>query len=333
MIAHVGHLMSDIVIKLQKLVFCFIFIIMISIVFPTYNEEKNVIKLHQSIKEVMEDLGQPYEIIAVENGSIDQTLEQLRSLSPIKIVVLAKNLGQTAGLDAGFKEAKGDTIITLDADLQNDPRDIPRLLEKIKEGYDVVSGWRKMRHDHWSRRVLSRGANWLTWKVTGLSLHDHACALKAYRRSVLQSINLYGEMHVFLPAILYLRGAKVAEIEVRHHARQAGLSKHNFFKAVKDISDLLTIKFIFSGSRPLLFFSALAIGLWLLAFISGSLAVAFKILDYRNFGQTPLLLLSVFFVITGLVLFAMGFLAELLLRIYYESKNSTAYAVKEIIEN
>lgn len=306
---------------------------MISIVFPAYNEEENVARLHTVIKRVMDGLGEPYEIVAVDNGSQDGTLSELEKLSPVKIVVIAKNIGQTAGLDAGFKVAKGDIIVTMDADLQNDPADIPRLIYKLREGYDVVSGWRRNRHDNWGRRVLSRSANWLTWKVTGLYLHDHACALKVYKKSVLEGVNLYGEMHVFLPAILYMRGAKVKEIEVAHHARAHGFSKHNFLKAVKDIADLLTIKFIFSATRPLLFFGSVSVILWLLATASVATAVAMKVADYRNFGQTPLPLLAVFFVITGLILFTMGFLAELLIRIYYESKRVTPYTIKEVIEN
>ena len=306
---------------------------MISIVFPAYNEEENVEALFGAIKKSLESAGEPYEIIAVENGSTDNTLERLKKLSPIKIIVIVKNIGQTAGLDAGLKAAQGDVIVTLDADLQNDPGDIIKLVKKLREGdYDVVSGWRKNRRDPFNRRLLSRLANWLTWKVTGLYLHDHACALKAYRKSVLKDIHLYGEMHVFLPAYLYGRGAKVTEIEVAHHERTKGLSKHNFLKAVKDLSDLVTIKFIASASRPLIFFSGLAFSLWFLAFISAGTSVVMKLVDYRNFGQTPLPLLATFFFISGLILFAMGFLAELLLRIYYESKGTTPYIVKEVIE-
>ncbi len=217
---------------------------MISIVFPAYNEEKNVGELHRRLLGVLKNIGEPFEIVAVNNASTDQTLAELKKLSPIKIITLAYNIGQTAGLDAGIHDAKGDIIITMDADLQNDPADIPLLVAKIREGNDVVSGWRLERHDSVGRRILSRLANWLTARMTGLYLHDSACALKAYRRDVIQPIHLYGEMHVFLPALLFMRGAKVTEIPVRHHARQFGISKHYFFKAVKDIFDLLTIKFL-----------------------------------------------------------------------------------------
>ena len=305
---------------------------MISVVFPVYNEEENVGKLHAAIKRVVDGLGEPYEIIAVYDDSTDNTLFELKKLSPVKIVVFAKNRGQTSALDAGFKIAKGDVVITLDADLQNDPQDIPRLIKKLREGYDVVSGWRKNRHDNWGRRILSRSANWLTGKVTGLYLHDHACAIKAYRKSVLEGVNLYGEMHVFLPCILYLRGAKVAEMEVAHHARTLGFSKHNFLKAVKDISDLLVVRFIFSVKRPLLFFSSTALALWFLSLAMAVAAVIVKLTDYRDFGQAPLPLVAVFLAIAGLLFFALGFLAELLLRVYYESGGHTPYIVKQVIE-
>ena len=195
---------------------------MISVVFPAYNEEDNVSGLHAAIKKVLDGYGEEYEIIAVENGSTDGTLAKLKRLSPVKIIAIAKNIGQTAGLDAGLKAARGDVVVTLDADLQNDPSDIPNLVKKIREGYDVVSGWREERHDNFGRRLLSRSANWLTRKATGLYLHDHACALKAYRKKVLEGVHLYGEMHVFLPALLYGRGAKVAGTVVAPHARTQG---------------------------------------------------------------------------------------------------------------
>lgn len=305
---------------------------MISVVFPAYNEEGSVEALHKALKGVLDKIGRPYEIIAVENGSTDQTLERLKKLSPIKIVAIAKNIGQTAGLDAGLKFAKGEVIITMDADLQNDPEDIPALIAKMNEGYDVISGWRKSRQDPMERKILSRFANWLTRKVTGLYLHDHACALKAYRAAVLKGVHLYGEMHVFLPAYLFLRGAKVAEVEVHHHSRKTGLSKHNFLKAVKDISDLLTVKFLTSTIRPLLIFGGFAILSWFLAFLAGGYAIYLKIFEDLNFGRSPLPLAASLFLISGLVLFAMGFLAELLLRNYYESTGKTPYNIKEFIE-
>ena len=228
---------------------------MISIVIPVYNEEENVQILHGKITSVMHNLHQSYEVIFVDDGSTDNTVKKLESLKNITIIMLSMDFGQTSALDAGIHHAQGDIIITMDGDLQNDPEDIPELIKKIDEGFDVVSGWRKSRKDSFGRRILSKLANWLTGKVSGLYLNDSACALKAYRRDIIQQVHLYGEMHVFLPAYLYGRGARVAEIPVKHHARQFGVSKHYFMKAVKDIFDLLTIKFIVNMTgRPLVFF-------------------------------------------------------------------------------
>ena len=230
--------------------------------------------------------------------------------------------------------SKGDIIITMDGDLQNDPADIPNLIAKINEGYDVVSGWRQMRDDSFGRRVLSRLANWLTARMTGLYLHDSACALKAYRREVITQVHLYGEMHVFLPAYLYGRGAKVAEIPVRHYARQFGLSKHYFMKAVKDIFDLLTIKFLATMTgRPLLFFGGTGLVAFLIGILISAVAVYLKIIGLRNFGQTPLPILSVFFILSGILFFMLGFLAELILRVYFETSKRTPYIIRERIEN
>ena len=306
---------------------------MISIVFPAYNEEKNVGELHRRLLGVLKNIGEPFEIVAVNNASTDQTLAELKKLSPIKIITLAYNIGQTAGLDAGIHDAKGDIIITMDADLQNDPADIPLLVAKIREGNDVVSGWRLERHDSVGRRILSRLANWLTARMTGLYLHDSACALKAYRRDVIQPIHLYGEMHVFLPALLFMRGAKVTEIPVRHHARQFGISKHYFFKAVKDIFDLLTIKFLTGlAGRPLVFFGGIGVASGCLGFISAVVAVYLRVAGILHLGQTPLPILAVFFVLAGILFFMMGFLAELMLRVYFETSNKTPYTIKERIE-
>ena len=306
---------------------------MISIVIPVYNEEKNVAILHGKIVDVMRKLNEPYEVIFVEDGSTDETLKILKSLREIKIIILAMPLGQTAALDAGIHETRGDIIITMDGDLQNDPADIPKLVAKIREGYDVVSGWRTDRHDSSGRRVLSRLANWLTAKMTGLYLHDSACALKAYRREVLAPIHLYGEMHVFLPAYLYMKGAKVAEIPVLHHAREFGISKHYFMKAVKDIFDLLTIKFMASlTGRPLIFFGGAGIVSVLLGIVVGATAIYLKLAGLRNFGQTPLPILAIFFILSGILFFMIGFLAELMLRIYLETTRKTPYTIKERIE-
>jgi len=305
---------------------------MISVVVPVYNEEANVDELHRRICDELKKTGDPYEIIFVDDGSTDKTFEKLGALKPLRVIRMRRNFGQTSAMDAGFKASKGDIVITMDGDLQNDPSDIGKLADKLNEGYDVVSGWRVDRHDALARKILSRLANWLTFKVTGLFLHDYACAIKAYRKELFQGVHLYGEMHVFLPAYLYARGAKVTEIPVKHHERKGGVSKHYFMKAVKDISDLLTISFL-SQARPLLFFATVS-------FISGGLgafcaltAITLKVLGIRNFGQTPLPIVTALFLIIGFMLFMMGFLGELMIRIYNESQNKTPYIIKEVKEN
>ena len=238
------------------------------------------------------------------------------------------------GEDAGFAAARGDVIVTLDGDLQNDPSDIPALVKKMREGYDVVSGRRMERKDPLSRKILSSLANFITRKMTGLQLRDHACALKAYRKDIFKDVHLYGEMHVFLPAYLYGRGAKVTEVDVKHHARARGESKHTLFKAVKDLSDLVTIHFLSRHmNRPLLFFGGSSLFMIALGFISAGAATVLKLLHVRNYGQTPLPILAAFLVIIGFMLFMMGFLAELILRVYFEGQNKTPYIVRETVEN
>ena len=305
---------------------------MISVVFPTYNEAGNVKELHRLNKEVLDKIGEPYEIIVVDNGSEDGTLDILKSLSPIKIVVFPKNFGQTLALDAGLKAAKGDIVVIMDGDMQNDPRDIPKLLAKMKEGYDVVAGWRKDRHDSLGRKIHSRLANWLTRKISGLPLHDHACALKAYRRKFLEGLNLYGIQHVFLAVSLFYKGAKLTEVEVTHHERTSGMSKHHLMAGIKAIADLLVVRFLHPNTRPMVFFSAWGLFSWGIAAAAAAWSVVLKVLGLRNFAQTPLPVVATMFTIVGLLMLMLGLLAELLWRIYFEAKEARPYFIKEIIE-
>ncbi|MBI3631149.1 MAG: glycosyltransferase family 2 protein [Candidatus Sungbacteria bacterium] len=306
---------------------------MISVVIPAYNEEENVAELHRRLKAALEALGVPYEIIIVENGSHDRTMEVLRSLSPIKIVRLRKNFGQAGGIDAGFSVALGDIVMTMDGDLQNDPDDIGRIIAKLNEGYDIVVGWRRDRHDLLWRKVHSRLANWLTGRVTGLHLHDHACALKAYRRQLLDGVTLYGEMHVFLPAFLVAsRGATVAEVAVSHHERASGMSKHHLMRGVKAISDLFTVKFLSTTIRPLLVFTSWGLGSFGLASMAVAVSVFLRIAKGIYFSATPLPVMATLFIVVGFLFIMMGFLAELMLRIYYDTQHAKPYSVKEIIE-
>lgn len=306
---------------------------MISVVIPAYNEEENVAELHRRLKTALDALGAPYEIIMVENGSHDGTMEVLNTLSPLKIVQLRKNFGQAGGIDAGISAARGDIVLTMDADLQNDPDDIGRIIAKLNEGYDIVVGWRKDRQDLLWRKVHSRLANWLTGRVTGLYLHDHACALKAYRREMLDGVTLYGEMHVFLPAFLAAsRGAAIAEVVVAHHERGSGMSKHHLMRGVKAISDLLTIKFLSTTIRPLLVFTSWGLVLFGLAPVAVAASVFLRITQGIHFSATPLPVMATLFIVVGFLFIMMGFLAELMLRIYYDTQRAKPYSVKKIVE-
>lgn len=307
---------------------------MISVIFPAYNEAKNVEALHKRIYETLKKIGDNFEIIAIDDGSIDNTLEELKKLSPITIISFAKNKGQSAALDAGIKRSRGEIVVTIDADLQNNPEDIPALVDKLKEGYDVVSGWRYKRHDSLSRKAISQFANWLTSQITGLLLHDSAGPLKVIRRNVLEGINLYGEMHSFLPAILYARGARVTEIPVGHSRRASGLSKYHPTKLMKSFADLLVVKFMSDYmARPFLFFGGWGLVSIFLGIISAVSSIILKLLGLFHLSQTPLPTLAALFVVVGVILVMIGFLAEIVLRIYYENKNTTPYIVKTIIEN
>ena len=305
---------------------------MISVVFPAYNEENNVAELHRRVLTALKEVGKPFEIIAVENASTDSTYEKLKALTPIKIIRIAYNLGQTAALDAGIQSARGDIVVTLDADLQNDPMDIPRMVRKLEEGYDLVVGWRKNRHDTFGRRLFSYFANRITRFMLGIHLHDYACALKIFRKKYIEGVSLYGEMHVFLAGIMHYRGARITEIEVKHHHRHSGLSKHTFIKGIKDLADLFTIKFLFGTSRPLLVFGTVGLIFWAVAGGTTLWAIVLKVLALANFNQTPLPMLTSFFGIGGLILFMMGLVAELVLRAYYATGGSTPYVITSVEE-
>lgn len=311
---------------------------MISIIFPAYNEEHTVAELHARIMVALSRMGEPFEIIAVNNASVDGTRERLMRLSPIRIISLAYNIGQSAGVDAGLHAARGDLVVVLDADLQNDPEDIPLLIGKLREGgYDAVMGWRKDRHDSSSRRLFSRIANGITRLVSGVALHDFGCALKVFKRAQVADIHLYGVMHVFIPVILSYRGARIAEMPVRHSERRAGTSNYSFTHMASDIADLLAIKFLYGyATRPLVFFGSLTV----VSFVSAFLVVCVASLLKWNglfgvtlgFSQTPLPVLASLLVILGFLLFMLGFVVELLIRIYYEARHATPYQIQENIE-
>jgi glycosyltransferase involved in cell wall biosynthesis len=310
---------------------------MLSVVIPAYNEEENVPILYEKLKKVLDGLGQDYEIIFVDDGSTDGTYQRLKQLaekdSRLKVIRFKRNYGQTAAMSAGFEHAKGDVIITLDADLQNDPEDIPILLEKLKEGYHVVSGWRKDRKDPFlSRRLPSMIANWLISKITGVHLHDYGCTLKAYRAEVVKDLELFGDMHRFLPALTKRRGAKITEVVVRHHPRMFGRSKYGIGRTVRVLLDIMLVKFLNEYiNKPLYMFGSVGFLLLGLGLFSLFYLIFLKLFLEEPIGRRPLLTLSVLLILAGIQLISTGLLAELLVRIYYRTKDTKPYIIQEKI--
>lgn len=308
----------------------------LSIVVPIYNEVESLSLLVDGIAQTLRPAGRAYEILCVDDGSQDGSTELLRRLAQerddLRAIVLRRNYGQTAALAAGFHQAQGQVIITLDGDLQNDPADIPRLVARLEEGYDLVSGWRKARQDAALTRLLpSRIANWLIGRVTGVKLHDYGCTLKAYRRELVADMNLYGELHRFLPALAFIEGARITELPVHHHARQFGQSKYGLGRTFRVILDLLTIAFMKTFlTRPMHGFGVAGLGCTLAGFLVGVYLVLLK-LTGASIGQRPLLLLAVMLVILGVQLFCFGLLAELLIRTYHESQGRPIYRIREIV--
>jgi glycosyltransferase involved in cell wall biosynthesis len=311
----------------------------LSIVIPLYNEEENVEPLYAQLKAALEGVGREYEIIIVDDGSTDGSFDVLKRLHEddgrLKVIRFRRNFGQTAAFAAGFDRSQGQVVITLDADLQNDPADIPLLLEKIEEGYDVVSGWRLHRKDPFlTRRLPSMIANWLISQVTGVHLHDYGCSLKAYRREVVKNVQLYGELHRFIPAIANWMGVSVAEVAVRHYPRRFGKSKYGLSRTARVLLDLLTVRFLLSYStRPIHIFG----GLGLMSFIAGiGLGGYLSYVKFalgQNIGDRPLLLLAILLMVLGVQLISIGLLGEMVVRTYYEALGKPIYAVREVLEN
>jgi glycosyltransferase involved in cell wall biosynthesis len=310
----------------------------VSIVIPLLNEADSLPNLYQQLNQMMDSLDRTCEIVLIDDGSTDGSfniLRQLQKADPrVRAIKLRRNFGQTAAFSAGFDHARGDVIITMDADLQNDPRDIPKLLAKIDEGYDIVSGWRVNRQDKWlTRRVPSQAANWLISHLTGVRLHDYGCSLKAYRRDVLENTKLYGEMHRFIPALASWMGVEVAEVPVNHFARRFGKSKYGLGRIIRVILDLLSVKFLLDyATRPMQIFGLLG----LLSLIAGTALAAY--LSYQRLFEAvplrdrPILLLAVLLIVIGVQLLVMGLLGELVVRTYHETQNKTIYMVREIVE-
>ena len=310
----------------------------ISVIVPLLNEEENIEVLYRELTDQLRELGQEFEIIFVDDGSTDQTFEILSKIqkddSRVKVISFRKNFGQTAALSAGFDHARGDIIVTLDADLQNDPQDIPKLLEKLNEGYDLVNGWRFDRKDPFlTRRLPSIIANKVISFITRVTLHDYGCTLKAFRKEVTKNIRLYGEMHRFIPAIASGMGVSICEVKVNHRARKYGKSKYGISRTIRVILDLITVKFLLSyATRPIQVFG-------LLGFCSGIIgfAIAIYLTIQRQFfgiplANRPLLLLAILLIFIGLQFVTLGLIAELQARTYHETQNKPIYVIREILE-
>ena len=309
----------------------------ISVVIPVYHEKDNIGKLNDLLLGVLKTLDRPFEIIYVDDGSRDETFSLLKgfcSQSPcVKAIRLRRNFGQTAAMSAGFDFARGEIIVAMDGDLQNDPADIPALLAKLEEGYDVVNGWRKDRKDKLlSRRIPSMIANAVIGMTTGVRLHDYGCSLKAYRAEVIKNIPLYGELHRFIPALASIYGARITEIPVRHHPRISGASKYTLSRTFRVIMDLFTVTFLkFFADRPLHIFGWSGLLLFIMGFfIYGYLAVQ-KIFFGASLANRPLLLLGTLLILAGLQIFSIGILAEIQIRTYYEAQGKPIYSIREIV--
>ena len=309
----------------------------VSIVVPLLDEQDNIGPLYEQITQTL--AGQYiYEIIFIDDGSTDDSFDVLEKLhkadDKVRVVRFRRNFGQTAALAAGFAHARGRIIVAMDADLQNDPADIPKMIAKLDEGFDVVSGWRKKRRDHAITRLLpSKIANWMISRITGVKLHDYGCTLKAYRREVLAETKLYGEMHRFIPALASWSGARIAEMAVNHRPRTAGAAKYGLGRTWKVLLDLITVKFLGSFStKPIYIFGSLGLLSAAGAILFGLIVIYQKLAHGNDMSGNPLLILTAVFIIATIQFILMGLLAELLVRTYHESQNRPTYVVKEVLE-
>jgi len=306
----------------------------LSVVVPLYNEEGNVRELHQKIVEACQALGKSFEIIFIDDGSADKTNEICRNLSPLKLVTFRKNFGQTAAFDAGFKNSKGKIIVTMDGDLQNDPADMKALLDKMAEGYDVVSGWRVKRRDSFMKKFFSRTANVLRKILIDDGIHDSGCSLKAFRHECFDDLDLFGEMHRFIPATLKVQGFKVTETPVSHHPRRHGVTKYNWKRGVKGFVDMISVWFWKKyANRPLHLFGAGG----LVVFTTGSLLGFFLIIARISYA-VPMAnkiwpLVAIFMILMGIQLFIFGLLADIVVKNYYKTQGRMNYNIKNIVEN
>lgn len=306
----------------------------ISIVAPVYNERPNLFELYRQVTAAMVQLGDPYEILFVDDGSTDGSVEVLRQLAAqdarVKVVYFRRNYGQTAAMNAGLHLASGDVIVTLDADLQNDPADIATMLAKLNEGYDLVHGWRANRQDKLiSRKIPSRIANWLISRVTGFPVHDLGCTLKVIRREIAQELELYGEMHRFIPILAHWRGARCAEVVTRHHPRRAGESKYGLSRTLRVLLDLITVKYMIQYlTSPMKLFGLVGLAALAIGVLSGLTTLVMKLAYGVDMTGNPLLLLSTFSSLAAVQFIILGMLGELGARTYFESQRKRPYAIR-----
>jgi glycosyltransferase involved in cell wall biosynthesis len=309
----------------------------LSVIVLVYNEVDSVEPLHRELMGVLDALGRTFEVIYVDDGSRDGSTEKLGQIASrdarVRVVSFRRNFGQTAAVQAGIDHSFGEILVFMDGDMQNDPHDIPHLMGKVDEGYDVVSGWRRDRHDDATRVLPSKVANWLIARVTRVPLSDFGCTLKAYRREVIQDVKLYGEMHRFIPVFAGMVGARITEIPVNHRPRTYGKSKYSLSRTSRVMLDLITVKLLGGYStKPMYFFGFAAFGLWGLAMLLAAIVILQKLLPpYVYAHNNPLLLLSVVLFIVGVQFILMGLLAELSIRTYHESQHKPTYVVREII--
>src|ERR1700732_4316703 len=309
-----------------------------SIVVPFFNEQENVPPLYMKLTEVMDSIGEPYELVFVDDGSRDNTFKVLSEIykpdPPVNLGLLRRNFGQTAGLKAGFDFARGEIIISMDGDLQHDPEEIPRFLEKIEEGYDLVSGWRHERKDHWlMRQIPSRAANWMMARLSGIGIHAFGTTFKAYRREIIQEIQLYGELHRFIPALASSTGAKIAEVPITNLDRKSGKSHYGIGRTIRVFLDLIIVKFLLDYSTGTLqFFGLLGVaGAGLGTLVFGYLGVEKFLHNISIMTQHgPLMLMGVALFVSGIQFISMGLLGEIIARTYYESQNKPIYALREV---
>jgi glycosyltransferase involved in cell wall biosynthesis len=311
---------------------------MLSVVAPLYNEDENLLLLHQSLTEALKNISYPWEVILVDDGSKDKSFEVLETLAcadpeHVRVLRLRRNFGQTAAIAAGIDHAEGEIIILIDADMQNDPADIPMMLAKIDEGYDVVSGWRKKRKDKYITRTLpSNMANWLISTVTGVRLHDYGCTLKAYRREVLTGFRLYGEMHRFIPVYAHTVGARITEVQVNHHPRRYGKAKYGLERTAKVLLDLFTVKFLSSyGSKPIYLFGGAGLGLMTISLSTLVYLAVRRLATGISPFLSPLFIVAIMIFIMGFQSILMGLIAELLVRTYHESSGKSTYTIRNMV--